>query len=86
MKNPSSLRKINVEIVFAKNPALRGMFTHKGKELEPYLRGIDLTGPEYHECEIVGIDLTGPSDALCNFHNTFLIHEEPEVYTLSYQE
>jgi hypothetical protein len=83
----SSLRKINIEIEFAKNPCLRGMFTRPEarKELEPYVRGIDLV-QEYHEGEVVGVDLTGPSDALSNFASKFLSDEDPHVYSLSYRD
>ena len=87
MTNPSSLRKINIEIEFAKSPALRDMFTRPEarKELEPYLRGITLIGPEIREWKIVGLDLAGPSDALVKFASKFLSDEEPQVYSLSYQ-
>jgi len=53
-----SLSKINIEIDLASNPALRDMFKRPEActELEPFLRWIDLTGPEYRAGEIVAID------------------------------
>jgi hypothetical protein len=81
-----SLSKINIEIDLASNPALRDMFKRPEActELDPFLRWIDLTGPEYRAGEIVAIDLTGPPHALRNFANKFLRDEASEVYSLSY--
>ena len=71
----------------ASNPALRDMFTslEAAKQLEPFLRGMHLTGAEYGAGEIVAIDLTGPFDALSHFHSKVLSAEDPAVYWLSYR-
>jgi len=83
-----TLSKITIEIDLARNQVLRDMFRRPeaGKQLEPFLRGIELSGAEYRQGEIVGIDLTGPSDALSNFKRNFLDDEAPQVYSLSYAE
>ncbi len=84
-----TLYKINIGIGYASNPALRNLVhsPEAFKELEPYLRGIVASGPEYHQNEIVSIDLTGSDDALSNFKRNVLDgREAPEVYTPFYLE